>query len=329
MNWGDECNLDVQKITRERSDVLADVGEMYYNKGLNQTQIADQIGVDRSMISRMLSEARKKNIVEVRINRPLTSDRFLEESLINQFNLHRAYVLTDSSGDHQQLLQRLGSAGAAVLIEMLAPDMVLGLSWGTAVSAVVDALEPIEPIPLRVVQLVGAMGAQNRTYDGPGLVQRMGQKLGCEGFFLNAPFLVDDPEMAEALLENQNVREAITLARQCDLAVVGVGSTEPQFSSFYKAGYVPLKYLYDLRTVGMVGDVCGRHFDLEGETPELEFHERIITIGKQDLRAIPYRMGVAGGIGKVKPIMGALRAGYINILITDNNAAEQLLEMTS
>jgi len=321
--------LGVQKISRERSDLLADVGEMYYNQGLNQTQIADQIGVDRSMVSRMLSEARKKNVVEIRINRPLTSDRFMEESLISQFNLHRAYVLTDSSEDNQQLLQRLGSAGAAVLKEMLAPDMVLGLSWGTAVSAVVDAVEPDEPIPLRIVQLVGAMGAQNRAYDGPGLVQRMGQKLGCEGYFLNAPFLVDDAEMAEALLENHNVREAITLARQCDLAVVGVGSTEPQFSSFYKAGYVPLKYLYDLRTVGMVGDVCGRHFDLEGETPELEFHKRIITIGKQYLRAIPYRMGVAGGIGKVKPILGALRAGYINILITDNNAAEQLLEMTS
>jgi DNA-binding transcriptional regulator LsrR (DeoR family) len=302
---------------------------MYYNQGLNQTQIADQIGVDRSMVSRMLSEARKQNIIEIRINRPLSNDRFLEKRLTSQFNLHRAYVLTDSSGDYQQLLQRLGSAGAAVLKEMLAPDMVLGLSWGTAVSAVVDAVETDEPIPLRIVQLVGAMGAQNRAYDGPGLVQRLGQKLGCEGYFLNAPFLVDNPEMTRALLENQNVQEAITLARQCDLAVVGVGSTEPKFSSFYKAGYVPLKDLKELRAVGMVGDVCGRHFNLEGETPELEFHKRIVTIGKKDLRAIPYRMGVAGGIGKVKPILGALRAGYLNILITDNSAAEQLLAMTS
>jgi DNA-binding transcriptional regulator LsrR (DeoR family) len=302
---------------------------MYYNQGLNQTQIADQIGIDRSMVSRMLSEARKQNIVEIRINRPLSNDHYLEESLTSQFNLHRVYVLSDSSGDYQQLLQRLGSAGAAVLKEMLAPDMVLGLSWGTAVSAVVDAVETDEPIPLRIVQLVGAMGAQNRAYDGPGLVQRMGQKLGCEGYFLNAPFLVDNPEMTRALLENQNVQEAITLARQCDLAVVGVGSTEPKFSSFYKAGYVPLKDLKELRAVGMVGDVCGRHFNLEGETPELEFHKRIVTIGKKDLRAIPYRMGVAGGIGKVKPILGALRAGYLNILITDNSAAEQLLAMTS
>jgi DNA-binding transcriptional regulator LsrR (DeoR family) len=302
---------------------------MYYNQGLNQTQIADQIGIDRSMVSRMLSEARKQNIVEIRINRPLSNDHYLEEILTSQFNLHRVYVLTDSSGDYQQLLQRLGSAGAAVLKEMLAPDMVLGLSWGTAVSAVVDAVETDEPIPLRIVQLVGAMGAQNRAYDGPGLVQRLGQKLGCEGYFLNAPFLVDNPEMTRALLENQNVQEAITLARQCDLAVVGVGSTEPKFSSFYKAGYVPLKDLKELRAVGMVGDVCGRHFNLEGETPELEFHKRIVTIGKKDLRAIPYRMGVAGGIGKVKPILGALRAGYLNILITDNSAAEQLLAMTS
>ncbi len=309
---------------RDRSDLLADVAEMYYLRGMNQNEIANQIGVDRSMISRMLSEARKQNIVEIRIRRPLTSNANLEGELLRKFSLNRAYVLVDHSKDQQELLQRLGIAGALVLREYLSPGIVLGLSWGSAVSSVVDAMETNEALHIRVVQLVGAMGAQNTVYDGHGLVQRLAQKLGCEGYFINAPFIVDNPEVANALLDNQNVKEAISLAKKSDIAVLGIGSTNPEYSSFYQAGYVPIEDLNQLSSLGMVGDVCGRHFNITGETPEIDFHTRIVTIGDDDLKSIPVRIGVAGGSGKVQAVLGALRAGYINVLVTDENLAGEL-----
>jgi len=320
-------NLVIPQNSSDRYAKLADIAEWYYIDGLNQSEIARRIGVDRSMVSRMLTEARKQNIVEIRIHRPLSSDRELGRGLERRFNLHKAYVLVNSGGDYAQLLRQLGVAGATVLKGFVKPGIVLGLSWGTAVSAVVDAFEQTRPVSIRIVQLVGALGAQNSVYDGPGLVQRLAQTMGCEGYFLNAPFIVEDPNIAQALLNNQNVAEAISLAKNCDVAVVGVGSTEPEYSSFYQAGYVSLADLNRLRSFGMVGDVCGRHFNLDGGSADLDFHTRIITITEQHLKNIPWRVAIAGGIGKVEAILGALRAGFINVLVTDDEVAKRLLEM--
>ena len=229
------------QISQERSSLLADVAEWYYIDGLKQSEIANKISMDRSMVSRLLAEARKHNIVEIRVNRPLLTNRDLEERMVNQFNLRKVCVLEGRGGDDTQLLKQLGIAGAALLKKYIKPGITLGLSWGTGVSAVVDAYEQPEVVSMQIVQLVGALGAQNSVYDGPGLVQRLAQIIGCEGYFLNAPFIVDRPEIAQALLSNQNVAEAMSVAQNCEVALVGVGSTEPEYSSFYQAGYVPLE----------------------------------------------------------------------------------------
>jgi deoxyribonucleoside regulator len=318
--------LALPQLSRERSSLLADVAEWYYIDGLKQSEIANKIGVDRSMVSRMLAEARTQNIVEIRIHRPISTDRELEKKLVQRYGLSKACVLEVHDHDYDQLLNQLGDAGAMLLKDYLQPDLTLGLSWGTGVSAVVDAFEQPNPVSMQIVQLVGALGSQNSVYDGHGLVQRLAQKIGCQGYFLNAPFIVDSPDVVQALLSNQNVAEAMSLAKNCDVALVGVGSTDPEYSSFYQAGYVPLEELNCLRESGMVGDVCGRHFNLVGESPELDFHKRIVTISEEDLKNIPIRIAVAGGIGKAEAILGALRAGYINVLVTDDQVAKKLLE---
>lgn len=319
--------MGVNKAVQDRTELLADVAEMYYIKGMNQMEIASQIGVDRSMVSRMLAEARKQKIVEIRVKRPLAANTQLGEKLEKHFGLLRAYVLADRCSVQNELLPRLGSAGASVLGEFISQGIILGLSWGTAVNSVVEAIEPRQPLEMRIVQLVGAMGAQSSVYDGPGLVQRLARKLDCEGYFINAPFIVETPQVAKALLENQNVKQAILLAKKSDIALLGIGSTNPQYSSFYKAGYVPIEDLNQLRKMGMVGDVCGHHFNLAGETPELDFHSRIVTVDAEDLKSIPNRIGVAGGSGKIEAVTGALRAGYINVLVTDQNLAEELVRV--
>lgn len=317
----------INKTASDRSNLLADVAELYYLKGLNQTEIANQIGVDRSMVSRMLTEARKQNIVEISVRRPITSDTQLESELIQKYDLLKAFVLVDRGLDYSELLEGLGKAGALVMLDFLSPKMVLGLSWGSAVSAVVEAAEVIEPLDIQIVQLVGAMGAQNSVYDGHGIVQRLANKLGCEGYFINAPFIVDNSEIVEALLENRNIKEAMDLAKSCDVAVLGIGSTDPDYSSFYKAGYVPIEDLNKLRELGMVGDVCGHHFDINGQTSELDFHKRIVTIDTESIRSFPVRIGVAGGSGKFQAVLGALNAGYINVLVTDEIVAKGLLSI--
>ncbi len=315
-----------QRSQQDRETLLADVAELYYLKGKDQSEIADRVGVTRSMISRMLKDARENGIVEIRIHRSLKVDLDLETRLINRFGLKAASVI--SIGEHydDSLLGSLGNAGACILKQYLEPGVILGLSWGTSISATVDALETRELVSIKIVQLVGALGARMSDYDGHDLVLRLSHKLGGESYFLNAPYFCQNSETAHSMMETPSIKETIDLGKQTQVALLGIGATSPKYSSFYLAGYVPIEEIDLIRGKGAVGDVCGIHFNVNGEFVYKEFNERLVAIQKDDLLIIPIRIAVAGGAGKVTPILGALRAGLVNVLVTDSIVAEKILK---
>lgn len=315
-----------QRTIQDRASLLADVAEMYYLEQKNQAEIAKFIGVTRSMVSRLLTEARESGIVEIRVRRLVQSDHELGLALMECFGLKDASVVTFAHTGGEHLLSALGSAGAQMLKRYLAPNMVLGLAWGTSISATVDAFETSNRMPVKVVQLVGAMGARNMEYDGHDLVARMSEKIGGEAYYLNAPYLCQSAEMAKSLLETKSVRETINLGRKADVALLGVGTTTAEYSSFYLAGYISQQELQRLRREGAVGDVGGLHFDAQGGPASEDFSDRLVSIRRKELLAIPVRLGVAGGEGKVDAIVGALRGRYLNVLVTDSMTARKILD---
>jgi len=309
---------------KPRNELLADVAEMYYVHGENQSEIAKQIGVTRSMISRMLAEARDLGIVQIQIERPVRFDDDLGRSLERLLNLNKADVLIEHPD--QELRTQLGLAGAKLVLRYLQPNQVLGIPWGTTVSEVVSALQAEYPISMSVVQLVGALGAKNQDYDGHALVNRLVETFGGEGYYLNAPFFSKDEKTAKALLFDKGIRQTLQKAEECDLALLGVGSIIKSHSSFYNAGYIDEIDFNMLVNDGAVGDVCGLHFDIDGTPKGLEFEKRTVNIGRNRLKKIERRIGIAGGKGKTEAILGAVRAGYINELITNRATARALLE---
>ncbi len=314
-------------IPKDRDELLADVAEMYYLDRKKQADIAKHIHLTRSMVSRLLDEARAKGIVEFRIHRPLRFDEDLAQRLVERFGLNSAHVVIMQDTGHSRILQQVGMGAAQVLQQLLSPNMVLGLAWGTFIRASVDAFELVDPIPgIRVVQLVGAGDSRINDYDGHALVQRLANLTGGEGIFLNAPILVNTEESAQALLASKTIRETIQLGREANIALLGVGSTDPRFSTFYHSGYFSMSELTKLQGDGAVGNVCGMHFTLDGDLTSLDLQHRLVTISQEDLFNIKIRLGVAGGMGKVEPMIGAVRGGFINVLVTDNFAATAMLD---
>lgn len=316
-----------KRAAQDRSGLLADVAEMYYLEEKNQAEIAKTIGVTRSMVSRMLTEARQSGIVEIRIQRPLQFDLDLEAALREHFLLQDVTVVITRHRSGERLARALGSAGAHMLAHYLGPGKILSLAWGSSISATVDAYEAAEPLSVKVVQLLGAMGAHNMEYDGHDLVSRITAKLGGEAFYLNAPYLCPSAEVARSLLETNSICEAIQMGKDSDVALLGIGTTALDYSSFYLAGYITRRELEELRRAGAVGDVCGQHFDLKGRPACDEFSERLVSIRREDLLSIPIRLGVAGGEGKAEAILGALRSKYVNVLVVDSITAKKVLEL--
>ncbi len=319
--------INSKRRQEDRVNLLADVAEMYFLEGKNQAEIAKIIGVTRSNVSRMLTEARNSGIIKIEIQRPLRENHALAQALVECFNFKKARVVEIDRPD--QRLSKIALAASLELQERLQPGIILGTSWGTAISATVESLEKLDNLTnVKIAQLLGAFGARIKEYDGHAILRRLEHKLNGEGIYINAPFLVEDENVAQSLLTNRSVGESLAFGKRADLALLGVGSSELEYSSYYLANYVTKEEMAAIQQAGSIGDVCGRFFDINGKSTALEFQKRLIGISREDLLNIPLRMGVAGGDAKVNPIIGALRGKFINILITDVKTAQAILRQT-
>jgi DNA-binding transcriptional regulator LsrR (DeoR family) len=315
-----------ERDSQKRSSLLADVAEKYYLDGMDQSAIAGEVGVTRSMVSRMLTEARNRGIVEIKVNRPIHLDHELEVELKARYPINSISVVSMDESRPDKLLIEMGRAAADVFNKYLIANLIVGVAWGTSISATVDAVRPQAGLSVDVVQLVGAQGAKNLEYDGHALVKRLAEKLGGEGYSINAPCICPTPEIALSIRETKGVKETIEMGHQVRIALLGVGTTETEYSSFYLSGLVSGEELNAIRKKGGVGDIAGNYFCIDGSPYIDDFLNRMITITLGDLKKIPIRIGIAGGSGKVKAVTGALNSGLLTHLVTDSVTANQILQ---
>ncbi|MFM2023901.1 MAG: hypothetical protein RIR89_1293, partial [Actinomycetota bacterium] len=76
---------------RDRA-LIVKVARMYYEQNMSQDQIARALMTSRSNISRILSVAKKRGVVEIKINEVTKRETQIEEMLISRFGLRAALV---------------------------------------------------------------------------------------------------------------------------------------------------------------------------------------------------------------------------------------------
>jgi DNA-binding transcriptional regulator LsrR (DeoR family) len=79
-----------------------------------------------------------------------------------------------------------------------------------------------------------------------------------------------------------------------------------------------------LHEAGAVGEVSFRFYDKDGKSVDTPLNERVIGITMDQLRKANRVMALAGGASKTEAIAGALRLGFIDILVTDKFTAARL-----
>lgn len=309
----------------DRDELLAQIATLYYYHDQSQQEIADQLALSRSNISRMLKEARERGIVEIFINHPLRRDYALEQQICQQFGLREAAVAPAATNDNTATLRRVAQLGARILDENLEKARVLGISWGRTIQLIVEEFSPRRRYDVEVVQLMGGLSGDDPAIDGTAMVQRLARALTNRYRYIHAPLIVDAPQVAAGLRAQRNIVEALELAGKADVALVGIGALDTQISSLLHAGYLTPEEFGMIRERGAVGDICARHFDQHGRLAAPEIDERLIAVSFEQLAVIPTVIGVAGTSAKAAAILGALRSGHIDILVTDSDAAEALL----
>jgi DNA-binding transcriptional regulator LsrR (DeoR family) len=315
----------VRSGAAERLAYLARVASMYYEDQMTQKEIAEALGISRSGVSRLITEARERGVVEIVVHHPLQTLPSLEAELLARYPLKEARVLAGPDDGYERTLRKLGELAARYFEDLLQDGMTIGISWGGALYEMIRAIRPRRHTNVEVVQLIGATGAEATPTSGPILAQLLAGRLGCRSYQLHAPLIVEDARARQALLGERHIRETLERARRSDIALVGIGTTRSGYYSLVRAGYLDEADAGRVRKSGAVGDVCAQHYDYDGRWLDIDLNRRVVGIDHEALRSIDTVIGVAGGTVKAQAIHGALKGRYVNVLITDEAAARRLL----
>jgi len=313
--------------SRGSSDLLTDIARAYYEQNHNQDKIAKSLGLSRSQVSRYLARARAQGIVQVRIIAPGERASGLERALKRRFKSLKEAVVASAFNLQPELLRKtIGRACADILSQKIRPGMRVCIGSGRTLHETIGWIHPRRVPDVSIVQAMGSVGHEAMNIDFGELARAAGHALGARVYYLNAPAILGSGSTAELAAANPSIRESLQRARSADLYVVGIGSIESDLI-FAQVGLIKSKELEQLIRAGAVGDVCARFFDRNGREVASPFGERVVGIQLDDLRRSGFTIGVGGGSDKVTPLLGALRGGWLNALVTDEHTARSLLDL--
>ena len=308
----------------DKRDLMIMVAKLYYIEGLSQEEIALKIHLSRPTVSRLLKRCIEEGLVQIRIDDVSSYGKELAQRIKDTYGLRHVIVVPQSHSAEADK-EKVGQAAASYIESILASHMLIGISWGTTTYQIVKNIKPNSFITADVVQLVGGTGNKTTDTDANTMTLSLSKALGGDSYVLQAPLMVQSRILRDLLMEEPHIKSHFEKMKAADIAIVGLGSTRPELSAQFRSGHITIEDTERLMREGAVGDICGRYIDIEGNHCHTSLSDRMMAISLEDLKRIPTVIGAAAGEKKADIIIGALRGGYIHVLITDEKAASCIL----
>jgi DNA-binding transcriptional regulator LsrR (DeoR family) len=294
------------------------VARRYYLEGRTRVQIADEFGISRFKVTRMLDEAVASGMVEITIHNPGSIDVELSTALQRRYQLEHAYAVVADTDSPADRVDAVAKAMAELLVSILRDDDVVGVDCGRTLARVATHLTTLPRCD--VVQLTGMAGTI--TTNGADLVRRISEISGGKSWPLYAPLVVSDARTAESLSSNLQIQETVARQGKVTCAIVSVGAWLPGASQVYES--LSVQEANELANAGVAAETCALLLDTDGNRIA-GLDRRRMGVDEATLRGIPTRIAVATGQEKIGATRAILRSGLVSSIVTDTGIAAAVL----
>lgn len=315
-----------REIAENNRKQLAKVAYLYYIEGKNQAEIAKELGIYRTTISRMLTRAREKGVVTIEIHEFDTDLFHVEHYVKEKYKLKNIEIVSSLPSSEKSLEELIAGAGASMIRSVLTNQSKVGISWGKTLSNVVAKIVPRQMKGVHFYPLAGGPSHINARYHVNTLMYELMHKFHGECSFINATIVQESKELASGIRSSKYFEEIIDNWGTLDVAIVGIGGRVDKDNR----QWLDMLTEEDFRRIdqsGAVGESCCRFLDAQGKEIADEVAERTIAISLKELRKVPNSIAIAYGDHKAEAMLAVLRQGYINHLVTDYRTILQVLEL--
>jgi DNA-binding transcriptional regulator LsrR (DeoR family) len=307
--------------------LMVQASKMYFISGLTQEQIAQQLGISRSSVSMMLSEAKYFGIVEISIKDPKNNVQDVADQFISRFALKGCLVIPTAIDDIRILTRVVASQGADFAEDILKSHSTVGIAWGTTCYEFMLSFTNRNKLyDVTVVPMVGGTSRIASEYQLNEMVRMFAEKLHGTPSFIYAPAIAETLGDHELYMQSTCMKSILEKWNNMDAAIVSAGAP-PEFYDNRMVIDMAQKQQYENSENRVIGDICARRYNLKGEFIQNDYNARIMGIDEAGLRSVENVICIAAGRHKILSIIGALRTNVINYFVTDENTARGVLEL--
>jgi deoxyribonucleoside regulator len=303
--------------------------KLYYYQGMTTEDIAKELGLSRPKISRLLSLAKREGIVQIRIIDPLEDTRSLAGTIKTKFNLNAVHIVpVPDNASEADALERVATFTGVQLNTLVQPNTVIGLAWGTTLTAISRHLIP-KPTPnLEIVQLNGSGTIADM--NNPLIEQvlsRFGQNYGAKVHQFPVPAFFDFAQTKVSLWQERSVKKITDLQKQASVLLYSVGALHAKVPSYvYEAGYLEKRDYQELTREHVEGDIATVFFRKDGSFNNIPLNDRASGPDLNVIRQAKHGVCVVAGRSKAQALKAALAGALLNELIVDEPTARLLLD---
>ncbi len=297
--------------------LLTKVAWYYYIEGYTQQEIGEYLSIPRLRVNRLLDKARKSGIIQFSVREGDSKRMIVERELITQFGLKDAFVVP-SPINEQDINESVAQAAAMYIHERLDKSGYINMGYGDTSSRILNHLANICEFPVNVVSLTGGVNYY--------LPNTRSSIFNAKLYLTPAPLLMASEDIVKAMEQEPSVRQIRHMATLAQMSIVGIGGVDSN-ATLLTNGTLNHSDVLLLSMQGAVGDMLCHFIDKDGNVIQSSLERRLMSTSLEQLKEMNNSIGVAGGNTKAEAILAALKGKYLDVLITDETTASNVLRL--
>ncbi|GMA49974.1 central glycolytic genes regulator [Alicyclobacillus contaminans] len=243
----------------------------------------------------------------------------LSTRLSRALGIHRVYIVPGDSDEENWVKDTLGYQAAIQLRELLRTADVLAVTGGTTMAAVARMMpKKGVDLPIKVVPARGGLG-ESVYAQANVIAAELAERLGGTSVMLHVPDRLGS-ETLDLLMQEPQVQQRLQEVREATVVVHGIGDAI-QMAERRQLSAAEIELL---RERDAVAEAFGYYFNRTGQ---IVYTMTTVGLRLDDLADMRLVMGVAGGKSKAAAIAAAAKAYKMDVLVTDEGAAKEILHL--
>lgn len=295
-------------------NLMIKIAWYYYMENMTQQAIADQLNITRMRVIKLLEKARQTGVVQFRISSSLDFRRDLETKLMEKYHLRDCYTVP-ANPNEASTNDTIARAASIYIADHVRENSYINFGYGDTTSRTIEYLAKNLETAVSFVSLTGGVGYY--------LPKSESNIFNAKLYLIPSPILMSSAQMADAIKKESSVQEVTNMIRLASMTIVGIGGMDDSATIVQSSILNPSDFRL-LAMKGAVGDIICHFIDKDGNLVDTEVDSRLVSVHLDTLKELENVIGVAAGKHKLPAIHAALTGGYLDILVTDEETAEQL-----